>query len=69
MNLKSHLLNYLNKFNQLHHLLGEYTDLRNLWMASLDFWNERKLFGYLSLNKSKSIEFWKSKDFRAYVLS
>ena len=68
---KSHLIYYLDKFSQLYHFLNEYTDLKNLWMTSPDLWNcnERRLLCYLKLNKSKSIEYWKSKKFRKFIIS
>ena len=67
----SQLINTLNKFNQLSNFLNKYTDLRNLWMTSLNLWNsnERKLLCYLRLNEDKSKEYWKSKDFKTYILS
>ena len=71
MNSKSELINTLNKFSQLFHFLNEYTDLKNLLMSTPDLWNsnEHRLFRYLKLNRSKSIEYWKSIEFRAYIIS
>ena len=71
MNSNSLLLNLLNKFSHLFHFLNEYTDLKNLWMTAPDLWNsnERRLLCYLELSKSKSIEYWKSKELRAHITS
>jgi len=71
MNSNSQLLVFLNKFNQSLHFLKEYTDLRNLWMTTINLWNsnERKLFCYLRLNKSKSIDYFESESLRTHIIS
>ena len=71
MNSNSRLLVFIDNFNQSLYFLNEYTDLRKLWMTTKNLWNsnERKLFCYLRLNKSKSIEYFESESFRAYIIS
>ena len=71
MNSNYQLINHLNNFNQLFHLLKEYIDLKNLWMTTPDLWNgnDRKLLCYLKMNKSNSEEYMRSKKFRTYIIS
>ena len=71
MNSNTQFIVTLNKFSQLLHFLNEYTDLRNLWMASPDLWNsnERRFLCYLKLKKNKSREYLESKNFREYIIS